>query len=213
MVFQASTVEFNKKPVGCAAWPLFPMMTCGNPLALPTANVIPLNYLHRTFVGLSFSDTVSGVVKIVISVVIDYVFHRLALSDAAGAAAAPAAEVVERTTREAAEHLARQIGGEILGNLVPTSMRALDKLAVNALAGFGESVFNEWLHPSDNTPSMKIPIINGVLELNIGGQPDQGPDNAPVGAGELGRRHAGDQRVTADSPVGSYGDPLNIFGD
>ncbi len=218
IVFQASTVSLQGTPAGCAAAPFFPMMTCGDPVSLPSVFPIPINYLHRTFVGLSLGDILSGILNICISVLIDAIFHKIG-----GGAGNPGTEAAEQAAERAAKEVAEEvveeaastvIAREILGKLVPTSPAAAAKAVVSALAGYGESMFNESLHPSGNAPSTKVSIGGGIvptLDLTIGGQPNQGPDNAPAGSGELARGHAGDERVTASSEGGNFGDPLNIF--
>lgn len=223
IVFQAATVSLQGTPAGCAAAPFFPMMTCGDPVALPMAFPIPINYLHRTFVGLTMGDILSGILNISISILIDAFFHAIS-----GGAGGPGTEAAERAAREAAERMGREaaekaareaaertarevIGREILDKLVPTKPAAVAKAVISALAGYGESAFNEQLNPSGNAPSTNVSILAGVVNLTIGGQPDQGSDNAPAGSGELLRGHAGDQRVTANSTGGNF-DPLNIFG-
>jgi len=230
MVFQAATVSLQGTPAGCAAAPFFPMMTCGDPVSLPSVFPIPVNYLHRTFVGMTLSDILGGILKIGISMLIDAIFHKIG-GGSGNPASEAAQQAAERAAKEAAERAAREVGEQaareaaerairneimkgVLGKIVPTSPAAAAKAVVSALAGYGESMFNESLNPSGNAPSTKVSIGGGVvpqLNLTIGGQPNQGPDNAPAGSGELGRVHAGDQRVTANSEGGSFGDPLDIF--
>ena len=221
IVFQAATVSLQGTPAGCAAAPFFPMMTCGDPVSLPTAFPIPINYLHRTFVGLTLADILSGILNIAISVLIDAIFHKIG-GGAQNPGTQAAEEAAERAAREVAEEVAEEavesagsvIAREVLGKLVPTSPEAAAKAAVTAAAGYLESMFNEALHPSGNAPSTKVSIGGGVvptLDLTIGGQPDAGPDNAPAGAGELGRTHVGGERVSASSEGGNFGDPLDIF--
>ncbi|MDX2418865.1 MAG: hypothetical protein QNK19_15505 [Xanthomonadales bacterium] len=230
IVFQSATVSFQGKPVGCAAAPFFPMMTCGDPVSLPTVFPIPINYLHRTFVGITLSDIFSGILNIGISVLIDAIFHKIG-GGSGNPASEAAQQAAERTAKEAAERAAREMGeqaareaaalatrnaiGEaILGKLVPTSREAAAKAIVSALAGYGESMVNESLNPSGNAPSTKVSVGGGIVptvDLTIGGQPNEGPDNAPAGSGELGRREVGGQRVSANSEGGNFGDPLDIF--
>ena len=76
VMFSASTVKMDGQPTGCASiLGLFPMMTCGDPMALPSS--FPLtNCLNTVIVGLTFKDIVMGWLKIAVSMVIDVVFYK-----------------------------------------------------------------------------------------------------------------------------------------
>ncbi len=80
IMFIASSVQFNKKPVGCSClWPIFPMLTCGDPCGAPLA--FPLTNRWNTLkVGMSLLDIIMGCVNIGISMAFDILFDKLSKS-------------------------------------------------------------------------------------------------------------------------------------
>jgi len=73
--FVASTVKMNDKPVACAGITSgLPMMTCGEPLSLPTAFPLTSSFNTAT-VGMTTMDIVAGVAQIICLMAIDGVFH------------------------------------------------------------------------------------------------------------------------------------------
>jgi len=76
IAFTASTVIFNEKAVGCAClYPVFPMMTCGDPCSSPIF-AFPLTNMPNTLkVGISGLDIVIGVAMIAVSVAVDLIFE------------------------------------------------------------------------------------------------------------------------------------------
>jgi len=82
MAFSASTVQMNGKPTATAclvSLPAVPMMTCGQPMALP--GVFPItNALSSVVVGMTVGDFVAGYLGIAASMALD-----LALNFACGA--------------------------------------------------------------------------------------------------------------------------------
>lgn len=73
--FVASTVKMNGKPVACAGITSgLPMMTCGEPLSLPSSYPLT-NSFNTATVGMTSMDVVAGVAQIISLIVIDGVFH------------------------------------------------------------------------------------------------------------------------------------------
>ena len=75
-IWNASTVRMNKKATGCAqtfAWPVLPMITCGEPFKLPTLFVLT-NGGHTVHVGLTSADFWAGMTFLAISLAIDGLF-------------------------------------------------------------------------------------------------------------------------------------------
>lgn len=82
-VFTASMVKHDGKNVACAAlWPPLPMMTCGDPISAPTA-MLNTNIINSEKVGLSLADFLLGLAAAAVSMLIDYLFHRLGKKDEA----------------------------------------------------------------------------------------------------------------------------------
>lgn len=154
MAFATSAIKFNDKPVGCSqAWPPLPMMTCGDPVTLPTAVPI-INFLNPLKVGLSLSDLIMGIAKIAVSIAIDALFHYLGKPGTSEAAEKAAKEAAERMAkRHVASQIARTVGKEVAGKfgLTPSS---LAKKAVSSLAGFGFSVV-------EGNPTIKLGVGGG----------------------------------------------------
>jgi len=79
IMFIASSVQFNEKPVGCSLWPIFPMLTCGDPCGAPLAFPFT-NLLNTLKVGMSLLDIIMGCVNIGISMAFDILFDKLSKS-------------------------------------------------------------------------------------------------------------------------------------
>jgi len=76
VMFSASTVKLDGTPAGCAGIVEgFPMMTCGDPVALPSSFPIT-NCLNTVIVGLTFKDIMMGLLEISLSLVIDAAFYK-----------------------------------------------------------------------------------------------------------------------------------------
>lgn len=74
MIFQASTVVMEGNPTSCAVLPIFPMLTCGDPIMAPTA--WPLTNLANTLiVGMSPMDLLMGFAMIAVNVAFDSLFE------------------------------------------------------------------------------------------------------------------------------------------
>jgi hypothetical protein len=150
VAFAASTVKMDGQPAGCAAVvPPFPMMTCGNPVGAPTRFSYLAN-LNNVFVGMSLMDIIAGVAGIILSMVIDLVFHKLGQRGAAD-------EVTERTTRQIMRDV---VGKGLLGKL---GGMELAKSVVGGLAGLATSSLQ-------GNPTFKVgyglsPIVGGELTV------------------------------------------------
>jgi hypothetical protein len=71
VMFSASTVMANRKPVGCASTkPNVPMMLCGFPMKSPSG-MNSTNSMHSVFVGMSDFDVIRGLILIGAEVVKD----------------------------------------------------------------------------------------------------------------------------------------------
>jgi len=187
MSFAASTVKFDKKPVGCACFaPPFPMMTCGDPLTLPGAYPI-LNLLNQVRVGMTPGDVALGVVSIAASIAVDAVFEwKSPFKDIKGPQNA--------------------LLNEVLGK-VGLTPKAAAKNAMNALAGFAIGETAAYFSDSIEPPTTKLNIGGGLLPeagIQIGGNAD---DPGFASAGEVAGREVG---VAAGN---TPSDPLNIFTD
>ena len=75
VMFSASTVKMDGVPAGAASILGFPMMTCGDPMSLPSSFPIT-NCLNTVIVGLTFKDIMMGWLKISLSLVIDAIFYK-----------------------------------------------------------------------------------------------------------------------------------------
>lgn len=75
VAFTASTVSFDAAAVACVK-PYLPMMTCMNPVSLPTT--FAFNFTNTVSVGMTATDIALGLVGIMVSAITDLVCDRLA---------------------------------------------------------------------------------------------------------------------------------------
>lgn len=146
MTFTCSKVKMEGKPTSCSQLlPIpMPMMTCGDPLTLPTAFPI-INSFNNVIVGMTIADLVLGIIKIAVSVAIDAIFEW-----------GPVANLFKKSgADEAVKKLGQALMGEALGKL-GLSPKALAKKAVSALAGFAFSAY-------EGNPTLKIGVGGGPL--------------------------------------------------
>ncbi len=119
-VMSASTVKMNGTAVAAAqliGLPPIPMMTCGDPMAAPTA-LSPINVLNRCTVGITWLDVLVAVINVAASMAVDYI-----ASDRTG---------VGRRIGAAME---RRIANEFVRTVVTNNAKGL----VTSLVGFGTS--------------------------------------------------------------------------
>ncbi len=118
-VFAASTVKMNDTAVGCAqtfGFPPIPFMTCGDPLAAPTA-WSAINAGNTVQVGMTFADILSGFINIAASMIIDYAFSKIPFSNIFG----PSSSIL----------------ANVLGTTLGNALKGMNPVAV--LAGFATS--------------------------------------------------------------------------
>lgn len=185
--FTASTVTMDGKPTSCAQiWPPIPMMTCGDPFALPTSYPVA-NLFNTVTVGLTFGDFVMGWVKIGVSIAIDAIFSF-----------GPVAKFFKKMGGDkAAKSIGKEILGQVLGKL-GLSPDALAKKAVSALAGWA-------ITAAEGNPTLKLTVGGGLVPevgLQAGGDPKD------VHGGEVYGIPVGG--VTGNTPSG---DRINMLTD
>ena len=126
--FMASTVRANKQPVACAAiTKALPMMSCGNPAALPLTAPVT-NGSNTANVGMTPMDLVEGLVSIVLSVYIDMLFAALS-----GFGGSVVLDSVSDTTAALAKKLVKEILKELAKEVLPDSDGANKWIAKKAL--------------------------------------------------------------------------------
>lgn len=129
MAFSASTVEFGGLSPACSQlFPPLPMMTCGDPMTLPTSFPIINMATNELKVGMNLTDILAGLAGIAISMALDAIMEwgapalkkkvrgpakeaaRKAAKEASEKAAKEAAqEAVQKAGREAGEKAAREV--------------------------------------------------------------------------------------------------------
>lgn len=125
IAFTASTVKFNGKAVGCSCiYPIFPMMTCGDPCSFPSAFPI-INSLHSLKVGISVRDTIVGWLNIAISIAVDMLIKRI-----------KRAASVNQTVNQ-------QVNQKIVDKLNPFNPKNLLKEGLKSLGGLAVSLLTD----------------------------------------------------------------------
>jgi hypothetical protein len=195
--FAASTVKMDKKPTACASGP-FTMMTCGDPISAPTAQVHPTQLLNNVIVGMTMGDVAKGLMMVAVSMTIDFVFEYgfslkgfKKLGKGFTRTAKEAAEVsVEKMTKELAETVGRNAAEEaveratnaelkdyaaskvydklIKGHLAPTSPKGWSKKVLSDLSKFGISKM------FDDNPTAKSKVGGPLLNVELSHSEDKG---------------------------------------
>jgi len=130
--FAASTVKMDGTPTGCAFGPVFPMMTCGEPVSAPTAQVHPTQLLNNVYVGMTLGDILRGLAMIALEMAVDLMFFKLE-----GGSLKKWAKGFGRTVDEAADLGTKQVLEEMAeGTFKSTSDRIgkglMDKMGLSA---------------------------------------------------------------------------------
>ena len=180
-MFLSSTVQFDKKPVSCSdqvSIPPLPMLTCGDPISLPTAFPL-INFLNTVIVGITFWDLFIGIVKIAVSIAIDAIFEYFKPLEFLGNIDKKIADAISNKLGQKVSSTAVKkfiVGGtQVLGK-VGLMPGALAKKAVSELAGWGISAM-------EGNPTFKFAVGGGVLPEIGFKSDDKGPGvhfgNAP----------------------------------
>jgi hypothetical protein len=157
IMVSASTVKMNGKPTGMACIPLIPMITCGDPMGLPSS-VSLTSWLHKVHCGVTWGDMALGWGKAIVSAAIDFVFDKLS----------PPGSPVDNL----ASHLAEQT----IKKLVPLDGLAWGKKIVSSLS---DALFS--LGTDD--PKVEIKVgMSGVVEVGASSK----PGDASVGVNYFG---------------------------
>jgi hypothetical protein len=175
-VFAASTVQMNGTSVGCAQTFGFipiPLMTCGDPISAPSAWSM-INVGNTLTVGMTWKDIVAGVINILVSVAVDYVFSKIPF--------------------------AKWFGGEgklfsnILGTFVGNSFKGMAPGAI--LAGFLTSSLT-------GNPTAKATLGLPFLSVTVTYNPNAPPGTpSVVGSYNAGPYSGGTQGATSQTPQG-----------
>lgn len=188
MTFNAATVKMNGKPTSCSQiFPPLPMMTCGDPLTLPTARPL-INWMNNLTVGLTLADFLMGLARIAVSIAIDAIFEWGPLGKFF--------KKIGGTIGGEGAALALTITGEVLKKL-GLAPGAAAKRAVNSLAGWALSAID----------SSARGVGNPTLAFKLGGGPV--PEIGLQAGGDPNDVHGGS---VAGIPIGGTAGNLPDFG-
>ncbi len=158
ITFAASTVKANKQPVACAAiTKALPMMSCGNPAALPLTAPIT-NGSNTVTVNMTPLDFWQGVITIALSVAIDITFFGISRFGG---------KVVTKVPKEIANNLVTHVIQEILKEhakeLLPEPKDANKYVAKKAL----KSIFGGQTSRITGDPTYKADIGTPYVGMGI----------------------------------------------
>lgn len=180
IAFASSTVKMDGTPTGCAqiGLPPLPMMTCGDPVSAPTALVLS-NQLNTVTVGVSLFDLFMGILGILISMAIDFVFEMASLSKASAGKVASSIfgrqvlsrELIGEVAETAMHSVTRIIATEFVKKMVPLDGKAVLKRLAGGLGGLLTSGLQ-------GNPTFSV----GVGGPGLGGKVSVGPAPAPTAA-------------------------------
>jgi hypothetical protein len=157
-----STVKMNGKKTGMACIPFIPMITCGQPMGLPSSNSLT-SWLHKVHCGVTWGDLLLGYAKAIVQAVIDLAFYFLGKK-----MAGPGGGQINSL----AEHYAT----EVLKKFVPYDPVEAGKLLVSSLSN---TVFSF----IEGDPKVEVKVgVPGVLELGATSK----PGDASVGVSYFG---------------------------
>ncbi|MCF6263460.1 MAG: hypothetical protein L3J24_07745 [Xanthomonadales bacterium] len=214
MVFNAATVKMNGKPTACSQiFPPLPMMTCGDPLTLPTARPL-INWMNNLTVGLTFADFLMGLARIAVSIAIDAIFEWVPFKNFLG-------NIGGRLARLGGRPLAalRRLGNsaiDVVANRMSwtafaITRAALGKLgldpstfakkATSSLAGWGLSAADSSWRGVGN-PTLAYKVLGGPLPeislFEVGGDPDDGRGSSVEGMPTGGTADVGQLNMGGD---------------
>jgi hypothetical protein len=189
IAFASSTVKMNGTPTACAqiGLPPLPMMTCGDPISAPTSLVLS-NQLNTVDCGFSLFDLFMGIIGILISIIIDFVFEMVSANSGnwTGAFSRETAgkvtssifgrqvisrEVMEQVAGTAVHSVARTLATEFIKKLIPLDGNAALKRVAGAVGGLITSTLQ-------GNPTISI----GVGGPGLGGKVSVGAAPAPTAA-------------------------------
>lgn len=179
-VMSASTVKMNGTAVAAAqliGLPPIPMMTCGDPMAAPTA-LSPINVLNRCTVGITWLDVLVAVINVAASMAVDYIASdRTGVGKRMGAA------------------MERRIANEFVRTVVTNNAKGL----VTSLVGFGTSGLTG---NATFSASIGMPFLGAGVSIT----PHPDPGGAVIsgnGSVPFVRGDTAGPTMRAGSPVGS----------
>lgn len=181
IIFAASKVKMDKVAVGCAqVWPgPLPFMTCGEPISAPTA--LPITSWTNTLrVNMTGGDLAAGIVKAVVSMVIDFFFSKIGKGAAAtaqkAAVAAAKKALVEGGKKAMYKMVARHIAKNVLGNYL-TDFNGVIKTGLNSLTGLAISTAR-----GDPTFKFAFGAAGAKVEITLRGTRTRTGDTTPSGS-------------------------------
>ena len=167
--FASSKVKADKRPVGCASiWPLLPMMTCGEPISLPTA--FPVTSLINTVsVKMTGWDILLGVTSIIISILVDYVGSKGG-GKPGGKGLKPHTFSKHKSRLENAIDFPflRQARDEVIKTVISGIKKSFIKGAFNSITGLAISALQG--NPAMNM-SVGVPLVG---EVSVSAKSDTG---------------------------------------
>jgi hypothetical protein len=211
IAFASSSVEMNGKPTACAqiGLPPLPMMTCGDPVSAPTSLVLS-NQLNTVSVHISLFDLFMGLLGILISMVIDFVFEMVSFNRAGASGVMSSIFGKQVISRQAMEQVAatairsvgRTLALDFAKKLVPLDGKDVAKRVATALGGLLTSTLQ-------GNPTFELGV--GGPGLNVKGSVGAAP--APTAADPNPSRFSGEGQVGGqirDTRGGgsSWGQPL-----
>lgn len=162
VVFGVARVKAEKSPIGCAgAMPFLPMLTCGEPVSLPTA--IPVtSWRNSVLVKMSGWDLLAGFATILISMAVDAMWSIIGGKSGAPKGYNPYSSwsVIKNCFNRT---IFKTLGSQLLKSWSSAFFKSAIKGALNSLAGLTMSA----LQGSPTlTVSANIPLVaSGKLTL------------------------------------------------
>ena len=152
-----STVKMNGKMTGMACIPFIPMITCGDPMGLPSSHSLT-SWLHKVHCGVTWGDLLLGYAKALVSAVIDFIFDKLG---------GPPGSI---------DNLGLHFAETLLKKFVPYDPVDLGKLLVSSLT-------NALFSFAEGSPKVEVKVgIPGIVEVGATSQ----PGDASVGIAYFG---------------------------
>ncbi len=145
IMFSASKVKMDKAATGCASvWPPFVMLTCGEPISLPVTAPLT-NMLNSVYVGMTMMDILAGVLSILTSMAIDFIFSLIGYKGGAKKYGRELRNIFKRIGRLPVHRAGSLFGGRV-GQKVSKAIiekfftpKDLVKNLVSGVTGFGIS--------------------------------------------------------------------------
>ncbi len=208
ILFSASSVHADGLPVGCAAL-FLPMMTCGEPLTMPTT-LTPSSMMNTVEVEMTGRDLLIGLLYAVVSIAIEWIINRVGGKNTGR----QLADSIRRSALVAASQAAtsktvtRTVGLKLIDKILGfNDRRTLAKRVLLVAAETGVARARAGASGASDPNAIVVKHTVGVPFANVTGTATSSADRLRLEGSGLAGRHRGSTSTTlVSTPRDAAGD-------